>query len=32
MAVRIGATRLIDNLLLPAALNNRADLSAILGG
>ncbi len=32
MAVRVGMTRLIDNLLLPLALNNRADLSAVLGG
>lgn len=32
IAVRVGTTRLIDNLLLPLALNNRADLSAVLGG
>lgn len=32
MAVRVGATRLIDNLLLPLALNNRVDLTAALGG
>jgi pantoate--beta-alanine ligase len=32
MAVRIGTTRLIDNLLLPLMLNNRADLTAVLGG
>jgi pantoate--beta-alanine ligase len=31
-AVRIGTTRLIDNLLLPLTLNNRADLTAVLGG
>lgn len=32
MAVRVGRTRLIDNCLLPFSLNNRADLTAILGG
>jgi pantoate--beta-alanine ligase len=32
MAVKIGTTRLIDNLLLPLALNNRAELSRVLGG
>lgn len=32
IAARLGTTRLIDNLLLPAHLNNRADLSHILGG
>ncbi|MBI5669401.1 MAG: pantoate--beta-alanine ligase [Chloroflexi bacterium] len=31
MAVRVGTTRLIDNMLLPPALNNRADLTAVLG-
>lgn len=32
MAVRIGHTRLIDNLLLPLELNNRQDLTRVLGG
>lgn len=32
MAVRIGQTRLIDNLLLPLELNNRQDLTRVLGG
>jgi pantoate--beta-alanine ligase len=32
MAVKIGTTRLIDNMLLPHQLNNRADLSRLLGG
>lgn len=32
LAVRVGVTRLIDNMLLPLALNNRADLTAVLGG
>lgn len=32
LAVRLGTTRLIDNLLLPTALNNRHDLSRTLGG
>ncbi|NWG17015.1 MAG: pantoate--beta-alanine ligase [Chloroflexi bacterium] len=32
MAARVGATRLIDNRLLPPDLNNRADLTAVLGG
>lgn len=32
MAVRVGSTRLIDNMLLPEALNNREDLSRVLGG
>jgi pantoate--beta-alanine ligase len=32
MAVRVGKARLIDNLVLPAALNNRDDLTRILGG
>lgn len=32
MAVRVGTTRLIDNMLLPLKLNNRADLTAVLGG
>lgn len=31
LAVRIGRTRLIDNLLLPQHLNNQKDLTAILG-
>lgn len=31
-AVQIGSTRLIDNLVLPFELNNRADLSRVLGG
>ena len=30
-AVRIGDVRLIDNMVLPAIRNNRADLSALLG-
>lgn len=32
MAVRVGVTRLIDNILLPLSLNNRADLTTVLGG
>ena len=32
LAVRASTTRLIDNCLLPYHLNNRADLSQILGG
>ncbi|MBL8165165.1 MAG: pantoate--beta-alanine ligase [Anaerolineae bacterium] len=31
-AVQIGSTRLIDNLVLPLELNNRADLSRVMGG
>ncbi len=31
-AVRVGRTRLIDNCLLPYCLNNRDDLTRILGG
>jgi pantoate--beta-alanine ligase len=31
LAARLGNTHLIDNLLLPAHLNNRADLSRVLG-
>lgn len=31
MAVRVGRTRLIDNLLLPLALNTRAGLGSVLG-
>jgi pantoate--beta-alanine ligase len=31
MAARIGTTRLIDNCLLPAELNDRANLTALLG-
>jgi pantoate--beta-alanine ligase len=31
LAVKIGTTRLIDNLLLPLSLNNRDDLTAALG-
>lgn len=31
-AVRLGRTRLIDNCLLPYRLNNRTDLTRILGG
>jgi pantoate--beta-alanine ligase len=31
LAVKLGATRLIDNCLLPFHLNNRADLSSTLG-
>lgn len=31
-AVQIGSTRLIDNLVLPFELNNREDLSRVLGG
>lgn len=30
-AVQMGETRLIDNMLLPVALNNRSGLSAVLG-
>ncbi len=32
MAVKIGTTRLIDNLLLPLEMNTRAALSKVLGG
>ncbi|HEX2906520.1 MAG TPA: pantoate--beta-alanine ligase [Phototrophicaceae bacterium] len=32
MAVRVGTTRLIDNMLLPLALNTRAGLTQTLGG
>lgn len=32
LTVRFGSTRLLDNLLLPAALNTRAALTAVLGG
>lgn len=32
MAVKFGATRLLDNMLLPADLNTRAGLTAVLGG
>jgi pantoate--beta-alanine ligase len=32
MAVKFGATRLLDNMLLPAALNTREGLTRILGG
>ncbi|MBZ0284946.1 MAG: pantoate--beta-alanine ligase [Anaerolineae bacterium] len=32
MAVRIGQVRLIDNVLLPLELNNRRDLTRVLGG
>ncbi|MFN8374622.1 MAG: pantoate--beta-alanine ligase [Anaerolineae bacterium] len=31
LAVRVGRTRLLDNCLLPLPLNNRTDLTAILG-
>jgi pantoate--beta-alanine ligase len=32
MAVKFGATRLLDNMLLPAALNTREGLTRVLGG
>jgi pantoate--beta-alanine ligase len=32
MTVRFGSTRLLDNMLLPADLNTREGLSAVLGG
>lgn len=32
LALRVGKTRLLDNCLLPWSLNNRADLTALLGG
>jgi pantoate--beta-alanine ligase len=32
LAARLGTTRLIDNTLLPLSLNNRDDLTMILGG
>ncbi len=32
MTVRFGATHLLDNMLLPAHLNNLADLTRLLGG
>ncbi len=32
MTARFGTTRLLDNMLLPADLNNAVDLTRVLGG